>query len=201
MVHEGWLAAYASMLEACECDGCFGPVLPRFEPPASGWLDERLFERERFPSGTPIAKHGARTGNAFVRRNLFDALRFDPAFGRTGGEDWDLFRRMQARGARFLWCDEARVDEFVSVERRRVGWLTRRAFRGGSAYVRVEARAPASRRRHLVRSALGASVALLALPAAALCGRRGALRGWLWLCVQAGKLRGLLGRAEVGGVD
>jgi glycosyltransferase involved in cell wall biosynthesis len=201
VVHEGWLAAYGSMLETCECDGFFGPVLPRFEPPANGWLDERFFQRERFASGTPITRHGARTGNAFVRRGLFDTLRFDAAFGRTGGEDWDLFRRMQTRGARFLWCDEARVDEFVPVERRCVGWLARRAFHGGSVYVRVEARTPAARRRHLVRGALGASAALLALPAAALRGRAGALRGWLWLCVQVGKLHGLLSRAQAGGVD
>jgi succinoglycan biosynthesis protein ExoM len=201
VVHEGWLAAFWSMLDTCECDGFFGPVLPRLEPPASGWLDERFFARERFASGTPIVKQGVRTGNAFVRRGLFEEFSFDPAFGRTGGEDWDLFRRMQARGRHFLWCDEARVDEFVPVSRQRAGWLARRAFCGGAAYARVEARTPAGRRRELVRSALGALAALAGLPLAAALGRRAALRGWLRVCVRAGKLRGLLGRPEPGGAD
>ncbi len=195
LVHEGWLAAYWSMTQTHDCDGFFGPVLPRLEPPASAWLDEGFFARERFASGTPIRGRGARTGNAFVRRMLFEGICFDPAFGRTGGEDWDLFRRMQARGWRFLWCDEARVDELVPAERQRAGWLARRAFRGGSAYARIEARAPAGRQRQLVRGALGALAALLGLPLAALRGRRAALRAWLRACAQLGKLHGLRGCA------
>jgi succinoglycan biosynthesis protein ExoM len=199
-VHEGWLAAYWSLAETHDCDGFFGPVLPRLEPAASAWLDARFFARERFASGTPIRERGARTGNAFVRRGLFEEFSFDPAFGRTGGEDSDLFRRMQARGRQFLWCDEAQVDEFVPAERQRVGWLTRRALRGGATYVRVEARTASSRRRQLARSVLKALVVLVGLPLAAALGRRVALRGWLRVCVQAGKLCGLLGRPEPGGV-
>jgi succinoglycan biosynthesis protein ExoM len=201
VLHEGWLAAYSSLAETRECDGFFGPVLPRLEPAASAWIDASFFARERFASGTPIHGPGARTGNAFVRRTLFEEFSFDPAFGRTGGEDCDLFRRMQARGRHFLWCDEARVDEFVPAERQRAGWLARRAFRGGAAYARVEARTPTGRRRQLARSALGALAASVRLPLAAAFGRRAALRGWLGVCVQAGKLRGLLGRPEPGGVD
>jgi glycosyltransferase involved in cell wall biosynthesis len=201
VVHEGWLAAYWSLAETHDCDGFFGPVLPRLEPAASGWLDASFFARERFASGTPIRGRGARTGNAFVRRVLFEEFSFDPAFGRTGGEDWDLFRRMQARGRHFLWCDEARVDEFVSAPRQRAGWLARRALRGGAAYARIEARTAAGRRRQLARSALGVLAALVGLPLAAALGRRAALRGWLRVCVQAGKLRGLLGGPEPGGAD
>jgi succinoglycan biosynthesis protein ExoM len=201
VVHEDWLAAYWSLAETHDCDGFFGPVLPRLEPAASAWLDASFFARERFASGTPIRGRGARTGNAFMRRGLFKELSFDPAFGHTGGEDWDLFRRMQARGRRFLWCDEARVDEFVPAERQRVGWLARRAFCGGAAYSRSGPRTVRARRRQLARSALTALAALAALPLAAPLGRRAALRAWLRVCVQAGKLRGLLGRADPGGAD
>lgn len=200
LVHEDWLAAYWTMVEAGDCDGCFGPVLPRLDPPASAWIDASFFARERFASGTQIRGRGARTGNAFVRCSLFGAFSFDPAFGRTGGEDWDLFRRMQARGHRFLWCEEARVEEFVPAERQRVDWLARRAFRAGGAYTRIEARTVGARWRQRVRSALGALSALAALPWLAPFGRRALLRGWLRVCVQAGKLYALLGRADPGGV-
>lgn len=199
VVHEDWLAAYGAMLEICECDGFFGPVLPRLEPPASGWLDERFFARARVATGTPIADQGARTGNAFVRRSLFGDLSFDPAFGIRGGEDWDLFRRMQRRGARFVWCDEARVDEFVPAERQRIGWLTRRAFRGAAAYARTEAGTASMPFGQRVRSALGAVIWVCATPVVALLGPRAALRVWLRACVQAGKLHGLRGCARAGG--
>jgi succinoglycan biosynthesis protein ExoM len=201
VVHEGWLAAYWSLAETHDCDGFFGPVLPRLEPVAGAWLDASFFARERFTSGTPIRERGARTGNAFVRRGLFEEFSFDPAFGRTGGEDWDLFRRMQARGRRFLWCDEARVDEFVPAERQRAGWLARRAFCGGAAYARIEARTAAGRRRQLARSALGVLAALTALPLAVALGRRAALRAWLRACAQAGKLHGLRSCAGAGGAN
>jgi hypothetical protein len=52
-------------------------------------------------------------GNAFVRRSLFRDARFDPSFGRSGGEDTALFRRLTARGSRFEWVDEAIVHEYV----------------------------------------------------------------------------------------
>jgi hypothetical protein len=74
-------------------------------------------------------------------------------------------------------------------------------LRAAAAYARTEARTAAGRRRQLARSALGALVALVVLPLAAAFGRRAALRGWLRVCVQAGKLRGLLGRSEPGGAD
>ena len=201
VVHEGWLAAYWSMLETIDCDGFFGPVLPRLEPPASGWLDERFFARERFASGTPIVKQGARTGNAFVRRSLFEDFSFDPAFGLRGGEDWDLFQRMRRRGLRFVWCDEARVDEFVPAERQRIGWLTRRAFRGAAAYARIEAGAASMRLGQWVRSVVGAVAWVSVLPVAALFGPRAALRAWLRACAQAGKLHGLRSCSGAGGAN
>lgn len=196
-VHESWLAAYWSMLERYDCDGFFGPVLPRLEPTAAGWLDEAFFARERFATGTPIRAHGARTGNAFLRRNLFDACTFDPAFGVHGGEDWDLFRRMQWRGARFVWCDEARVDEFVPAQRQRLSWLARRAFYNGASYLRVERRGPSPAIGGPLRLALQALAAWALLPFAALTGRRSAARAWRRAWVQVGKVWGRLARETV----
>jgi succinoglycan biosynthesis protein ExoM len=193
-VHEVWLAAYWSMLGRYDCDGFFGPVLPRLEPADAGWLDGEFFARERFATGTPITAHGARTGNAFLHRSLFDACAFDPAFGVHGGEDWDLFRRMQWRGARFVWCDEAQVDEFVPAHRQRLPWLARRAFHNGASYVRVERRGPSPAIGGLPRLALQALAAWVLMPIAALAGRRSAARAWRRAWVQVGKVWGRLAR-------
>ncbi|HKA13773.1 MAG TPA: glycosyltransferase, partial [Myxococcota bacterium] len=131
VVDEGWLAAHWERACEGECDGYFGPVLPLIEMRCTPWLDDSFFERARFVTGTRVAHVGAHTGNAFVRRAVFRDACFDPAFGRSGGEDTALFRKLTARGARFEWCDEAIVHEAVPAAVHRPGWLVRRAFRGG----------------------------------------------------------------------
>ena len=76
-----------------------------------------------------------RTGNFMISRRIVDenADLFDPAFGRTGGEDVDFFRRMMRRGYRFVWADEARAVEAVTPERFKKSFLLRRALLRGVA--------------------------------------------------------------------
>jgi succinoglycan biosynthesis protein ExoM len=195
---EHWLAAHWQRAAEGDCDGWFGPVLARLEEDVSGWLDlADFYARPRHPTGTLLGRTSLRTGNAFVRRALFEGRRFDPAFGRSGGEDSELFGRMLRAGARFCWCDEAIVTELVPAARYRLGWLGRRAFRGGVVHTRIERRR-LGRGPALVRGGSRALVGLLlfaaATPLAALAGRRAAARAWLRTCTQAGHLWALLGR-------
>jgi succinoglycan biosynthesis protein ExoM len=195
---EHWLAAYWQRAAEGDCDGWFGPVLPRLEEDVSGWLDPAAFyARPRHPSGTLLGRTSLRTGNAFVRRALFEGRRFDPAFGRSGGEDSELFGRMLHAGARFCWCDEAIVTELVPAARYHLGWLGRRAFRGGFIHTRLEQR-QLGRGPALARGGGRALAGLLlfatATPLAALAGRPAAARAWLRTCTQAGHLWALLGR-------
>ena len=192
---EGWLAAYWE--RACEgtADGYFGPVLPQIEAWFTPWLDVSFFERARFATGTRITSLGAHTCNAFVRRALFREAKFDPSFGRSGGEDTALFRRLAARGSRFEWVDDALVRESVPAERHRPGWLMRRAFRGGCVHAQIEhelGRVPS--RSAAVTQSLGAAGALLLASAGLLLGGRArALRVALHASVQVGKAWGHLG--------
>jgi hypothetical protein len=104
---------------------------------------------------------------------------------------------MLRAGARFCWCDEAIVTEFVPAARYSLGWLARRAFRGGFVYTRLEQRR-LGRGPALVRGGSRALAGLLlfatATPLAALAGRSAAARAWLRTCMQAGHLWALLGR-------
>ncbi len=201
---ENWISEYLKLVEHEPCDGAFGPVLPQFEAPERGWIDiDTFFAMRRHPTGSVLGWVDLRTGNAIVRRRLFGNFRFDPAFGRTGGSDSELFGRMLAAGARFLWCDEARVSEFVPPERRRFGHLAQRAFRGGCVYTRfARSNVPAdSAKRALCAVVLLCGFAALA-PFAALGGRRRPLaRVVLRMCTQAGHLWSLMGRSyeEYGG--
>src|SRR5882762_6893536 len=68
VVDERWLAAYWARAAEGECDGYFGPVMPRLEARSTDWLDVSFFERARFARGTRLTNLGAHTCNAFVRR-------------------------------------------------------------------------------------------------------------------------------------
>ncbi len=193
---ENWVTEYLKLVEREPCDGAFGPVLPRLEEVVTPWLDVQTFySRRRHATGEPLGAGDLYTSNALVRRRLFDERSFDPAFGRSGGEDSKLFGCMLRSGARFLWCDEARVIEFVPPERHRIGWLAQRAFRGGCVYTRL-ARSSTSGdflKRALCAVALFCGFAAL-IPLAAFGGRRVLARVVLRICTQAGHLWALMGR-------
>ncbi len=193
---EGWLAAYLERVRRGFSDGFFGPVLPALEAVATPWLDAEVFyARPRLRTGALLGRASLRTGNALLRATLFQGRRFDPAYGRSGGSDTELFGRMLRSGARFEWCDEARVVEWIPSERHTPRWLARRAFRGGVVWTRLE-RAEARRggRRGLARAIAAGALFAAALPFAALGGRCAALRAWLRLCTQAGHVWAALGR-------
>jgi len=195
---EHWLAAFLEAQEREPADGWFGPVLPRLERTVTPWLaPERFYARARHATGTPAGPSDLRTSNALLRRSLFRERGFDPAFGRSGGSDYALFSRLHREGARFLWCDEARVTEHVPPERHRLGWLSRRAFRGGVVHTRVARSAPggAGGARGALRAAAALAVLVVALPPAFLFGRAAAARVWLRACVQAGHLWARAGRS------
>ena len=128
-----WLIRLVEAIEFYGADGVLGPVLPRFLTPPPYWVVHgKFFERPSFPTGTWLRWSQSRTGNVLLRRQIFDDLgnRFRPEYGR-GGEDTDFFRRMTAKGLRFVWCAEATVHETVPSERCRRTYLLKRALLRG----------------------------------------------------------------------
>ena len=194
---EAWISEYLALVDREECDGAFGPVLAELEELATPWLDiETFYTRRSYSTGTPVGLADLYTSNALLHRRLFDDRGFDPSFGLTGGSDSEFFQRMQIYGAHFLWCDEARVVEFIPPERHRLGWLSQRAFRGGCVATRLEHTAGSMSRGYRAARAIAFSGALVLLaPLAALRGRRGLAQVWLRICIQAGHLWSLLGRS------
>jgi len=195
---ENWLAELWTWAERGEGDGFFGPVLPRLGAVTTPWLDvETFFSLPRHPSGTRISSAESRTGNALIRRSLFDDRRFDPAWGRTGGSDFELFDRFLTSGACFRWCDEAIVWETIPARRHRLGWLARRAFRGGVGFTRLQQlrRSRGAVWRGLPRALLALAFLVPLLPLAVLAGRPAAARVWLRVCTQAGHLWAFAGHS------
>ncbi len=130
-----WLMRMHGTLRASDAVGVLGPVLPDFPDAAPDWLKKgRFFDRARHATGTPISASDARTGNLLVKRSVFvdDQCWFDPAFGRTGGEDTDFFAKQFARAAVFVWCDEAVAYETIPPERWTMRFHVKRLLRAGT---------------------------------------------------------------------
>lgn len=142
----GWLAAVSDALATHPHDVFFGHVEALHEIPNrvdqtvqmvfSRWLNAA--EGHELYAMGPRQTRGIAlgSGNSIFRRSktLTDPAPFDPAFGNGGGEDSDLFCRLQRRGLRFGWLPGAKVFEFVPASRHEPDYMASRLFAGGQAY-------------------------------------------------------------------
>ena len=200
VVDEDWLAAYWKRQADDDSDGYCGPIPIQLEEVVEPWLDPaEFFFRPTYPTGTELGLQHVRTGNAFVARRLFDAetgRRFDPFYGRIGGEDTDFFGRLLEDGARLTWCDEARVTEFYPAERCTFRFLVKRCFASGVNLVHFElrGRSRGTRAGVLARTLYRLAGSVILLPVAACRGRVAGAKMGLRLALQVGRVWGLCGR-------
>lgn len=134
-----WLQQLVCSAEAEDADGVLGPVQPLLPPEAPGWLQRgRFYDWPRLPTGSTVPPRLLRFGNVLLSARVLLTQQpvFDPAYGRTGGEDGDLLARLLQVGARLTWCDEAVVIEPVAPARMSLRWLLLRALRGGQDHAR-----------------------------------------------------------------
>ncbi len=115
----GWLDAIVACAERFDADLVGGPV-EGVIPAGSGSLARNSIfaRRRRWPTG-PVVMLNTTQNLAIARRLVADgaAPLFDPRYGASGGEDYDLFRRVLRDGGRLVWCDEAVVIEPAPPER------------------------------------------------------------------------------------
>src|SRR5262249_20618415 len=107
---------------------------PHFEDDCPAWIPQsRLCERPSHATGTVMPASETRTGNLLLKKEIFDDPdnRFDPQFGRTGGEDVWFFMKISAKGRVFVWCEEAAVYETVPPDRWKESFYFKRAVRIG----------------------------------------------------------------------
>lgn len=107
-------------------------VLPRHEPGA----DPRFAavpRSARGPMATCSRLEFATNGVMLERQALLalGSAPFDPRFDLSGGEDTDLFVRLEQRGARVAWCPEVIVWERVPPARATRRYLLRHELRIG----------------------------------------------------------------------
>ncbi|MCL2422385.1 MAG: glycosyltransferase [Micrococcales bacterium] len=134
----GWLVALLETHQRTGAGVVAGAVISAYDAEPDAWLAAgRFFDRRRLPTGTPIAV--AATNNLLLdMAQLPHDVRFDEAFGLTGGSDTMLTRTLARRGVPMVWCDEAVVVDRVPVSRLKRSWVLARARRSGNSGVRVE---------------------------------------------------------------
>jgi succinoglycan biosynthesis protein ExoM len=177
-----WLAALVTAAVRLGADAVFGRVDAVLQPMAPRWIRAgAFFQRPRVPTGTPV--NWGSSANALYRLAAIRSLEraFDPRYGRTGGEDLDLSRRLFLAGCSLRACDEAIVTESVPATRTTLRWLTRRAFRGGQSHADVyrRNRKPLHRAGHATGRALAALLVAPVAVAWALVDRSRGIRLWL----------------------
>jgi succinoglycan biosynthesis protein ExoM len=129
-----WLLTLHAACVRYRADGALGPVKPHFEEQSPDWIRRgRLCERTSFSTGTIMRATDSRTGNVLMKREIFDdpQNRFDPQYGRTGGEDVWFFVNVMRKGRVFVWCDEAVAFETVPPERWKASYYIKRFIRIG----------------------------------------------------------------------
>lgn len=134
-----WLERLVADLDRSGADAVIGPVLAALPDTAPAWLRRGRFRDALCGGpGEPAGWGMGRTGNALFLGVWFyeQGFRLDPAFSLTGGEDADLFSRLDEAGARFA-CSNAVVWEHVPDERLRLRWLMARSVRCGANFARI----------------------------------------------------------------
>ncbi|MBE1874781.1 glycosyltransferase family 2 protein [Myceligenerans pegani] len=135
---EGWLATLLAAHERYGGTGVAGPAVPSL-PGRDRWIESGgFFTRPRYPSGTRIDVAASNNLLLDVRWLAERGLRFDEAFGLTGGSDTMLTLRITTRGGALYWCDEAVVEDPIPAKRFTRRWVVRRAYRVGNCTIRAE---------------------------------------------------------------
>ncbi|TYC67373.1 glycosyltransferase family 2 protein [Stappia sp. BW2] len=134
-VEPDWLVKLFDCQKEFNADVVIGPVKPHYPDNTPDWL------RRANPLYTDWGHRGKRLytgrgGNTLVRVDFVRALklRFDEAYGRTGGEDTIFFAQAAERGARIFATDDAIAHEHVPQDRLSMHFILSRAVRAGQSY-------------------------------------------------------------------
>jgi succinoglycan biosynthesis protein ExoM len=148
---EDWLARLLAARDGA--DVVFGPSVAVYDSSAPRWMKRGAFHGHT--PRNPNASGAPHTANVLIRRASIGDLRFDPALGRTGGEDTIFFHALWLKGARRASALDAKVFERVAPQRAKSAWLARRRFRAGQTHAHLMARFhPRRRATVLLLSAL-----------------------------------------------
>jgi succinoglycan biosynthesis protein ExoM len=139
------------------------------------------------------------SGNVLLRRALIDEhhLRFNPSYGRSGGEDTDFFQRMRQLGAIMVASRSALVNEIVPSYRVTMPYFRARFRRMGQTLgKRLRTNRDFAARTFATATAAPAVCLLWAYPVARLLSGRISFRLFEKFWYSVGVLEGLAGHGR-----
>lgn len=148
---QDWLAEMLRVQELFEAHVVTGPLIRRAPKHAPQWLREQPFlQASAFQALTGHKLDMAFTNNSMISAKLLrnnPDLRFDPEFGRIGGEDMVFYRKVSGRGAKIVFAQDAIVYENEEPERLTLRYQLRRHFWLGNSSVQTSIENGSSRLR------------------------------------------------------
>ncbi len=130
-----WLAGLLATYTETRPAAVVGRVVSKLAVDLDPWiLAGRFFDRRTLPTGTAVSV--AATNNLLLDLAVVQRLdlRFDEAFGMSGGSDTLFTRALSAAGETMLWNDEAVVVDVVPTHRQTRNWVLQRAYRSGNSW-------------------------------------------------------------------
>lgn len=136
----GWLGNLLATGDQYQAHLVGGPVQGVL-PAGASWLARHstFAARGRWPSGLVPTLNT--TQNLGIARRLLDLVPeplFRNEYGASGGEDYDLFRRVARAQGRIAWCDEAIIMEPAPADRLTVPALLYRYHSTGMYMVAID---------------------------------------------------------------
>ena len=131
-----WLKNMYKVLIETNADGVWGAVLPNIPESFPLWMRRsKVFHRPVLKDKSIMNNNGLRTGNALVKKEILTKRNgpFDQVLGRTGGSDSELFNwiLIHNAGIKYVWAENAEVEEIIEEKRMKLAWHLIRGYRGG----------------------------------------------------------------------
>mgnify|MGYP000029132384 CR=1 FL=1 len=165
-VDSAWLVTLLDAVRDSQCACAIGPVQADYHDTAPPWMRRgRMHDTvpKLDPEGFAVTGYSCNTLIDLCHPALA-GCEFDPARGKTGGEDTAFFDRILRQGGRIAYAPQAIAYEVVPPERARLGWLLRRRFRMGQTHGDLMLRDAGPLRRAAQATTAGAkALACLAL--------------------------------------
>ena len=130
-----WLKRMLDTMEQCQADAVFGKVVVHYPDSAPEWIVAGdLFGKDTHAHRS-TQKKGA-TSNALLKAEWVKEknFRFDPVFGKSGGEDTDFFHRIYKAGGTLIYDAHAVVEETVEPHRLSLDYIKKQNIRIGQTH-------------------------------------------------------------------
>ena len=135
---ENWLNALvqAGMTYGADMAGGYTMAVLHSTP----WLTALALSGKRNIKDGPVSALDG-TCNLLISSSFLKSLTrapFDPAYGKTGGEDYEFFRYARTINARMIWTNEAKINEEIVVDRLSSRYMLARQFRVGAYMANID---------------------------------------------------------------